>query len=166
MESSDREKHNAIAKEVASSIAAVFRTYKLENSAGAGTSLADLLPQLNYVAEDTTTIVDWNPPGTATADCSMAPLSCYRLHSGAMLFWWQGLPAVEHTFAGTTSLHAVRFYVDPDGKTSGTRSVVFWLYYDGKLRTYGTIEPATLTGSSSNPFNPTALNDPSWFGWD
>jgi hypothetical protein len=81
-----------------------------------------------------------------------------------------------HTFNGTTPNHAVWFYIDPDGKytdggtsTPENGSVIFWLYANGGLRTWGTALSPThyfINGSLVSSYGPTPSYDPTWFSWN
>ena len=67
--------------------------------------------------------------------------------------------------------NAITFYLDPDGEvTDGTvdgpgKSVMFYLYYNGLLRTRGTVEPNTCSSATCLD-EPKPNNDPPWFSWN
>lgn len=153
----------SISKEVATSVLGAYQAYKLQNGASAITQLTDFTPYLNYVSMDTTSSLD-DIPGSGSFTCS-STLLCLKMHNGSML-------EINSTsrFDGTTNLNAMYFYVDPDGKVSGAgkESVVFLLYYDGKLRTWGSAETGTASWYQGSPhtYNPTPANDPAWFNWN
>jgi len=73
-------------------------------------------------------------------------------------------------YGGTAATNALPFRLDPDAKvTDGTtngpgKSINFWIYYDGKIRTYGTIESNTCYEFGC--FNPNTALDPPWFNWN
>ncbi len=61
------------------------------------------------------------------------------------------------------------FYFDPDGKvnTNGEgKSVVLFLYSDGRITSWGTVLPNTLVGDGPSVYLPHLAADPPWFGWD
>jgi hypothetical protein len=108
---------------------------------------------MNYVATDTSTVIDdvqnqnFYTCGTGTA------ANCLRLHSGAMLRYGK---SSTYNFGGTASTNFVWFHIDPDGTSDGStngpgKSVGFDLYYNGRVSSYGVIN-----GTSQ---------DPPWFSW-
>jgi prepilin-type N-terminal cleavage/methylation domain-containing protein len=158
---------NAIAKEAAGTLSTALMQYKFQNTLSSATSCADLTPYLNYVKVDTSTIIDSENGGTSL-DCATAGTACFRLHNGAML--WEGTTNVD--FGGTTTLNAIYFLVDPDGRYSGTtngpgKSLKIYLYTGGRVATWGSINSSTVTHEWGNYYvtNPDATRDPSWFSW-
>jgi hypothetical protein len=124
---------------------------------------------MNYVNTDATSIVD-DQPGSTSFTCGSnggGILRCLKLHSGAILEYNDAA-----NIGGTGSLNAFYFYLDPDGQYSGSttgngKSVVFFLYADGKIRTWGTVEAGTTNDIyGGTTYNPTPAYDPSWFSWN
>jgi prepilin-type N-terminal cleavage/methylation domain-containing protein len=156
---------NAIAKEAAASISAAYQLYKLDNTVTSSFTLANLIPYLNYVKQAPVNLaIDDVESGTFSNCMAVASYPCYQLHNGAMI-----KISTATTFNGTTSLNAVPFFIDPDGRygnstTGPSKSVLFYLYYDGKIRTVGTIQPNTV--NSVGTYSPKPQFDPSWFSWN
>ncbi len=150
----------AITKEIAASISSAYSAYNLDSTPTSTTGPIDLTSYFNYVRLDTSSLID-EREGLTSANCAAANRVCMVLHNGATL-------AVYDTvnFAGTSSLNAVWFLVDPDGSYSGAttgsgKGVKLWLYYNGRLTSQGSIETGTLySGGTSNP-----EPDVSWFEW-
>lgn len=167
LESSQDEKYNSIAKEGASMIAGAYQTYKVNVPASAGMHLAYLTAYINYIATDNTTLIDTEANQSGSLDCANAINLCLKLHNGAILM----MPSngTARSFGGTAYTNAMPFWIDPNGKldnNSGSvgKTVRFHLYYDGKIRTWGTMENNT-TDSSGSYGAPIAVRDPSWFSW-
>lgn len=151
---------NAMAKEAAGTISSAYAAYVHDNGSSTLMTPADLKPYLNYVKVDTTTSIDDRQGGNTFA-CGT---SCLRLHNGAVLMFGTGA-----SFGGTNSTNAVYFYFDPDGTTDGTtngpgKSVIYFLYYNGKLMSYQNIPDGTATSGST--YNHCPGCDPPWFSWD
>ncbi len=158
------QKDNANAKETIATIAAAYQQYKLANPTGASFSLSSLTPYLNYVAVDTSSSVDlWYTQSSIA--CNYASGVCLRLHNGSLLQYW---PA--DNFSGTNTTNAVPFVVDPDGRvTDGTtngpgKSLLVFLYYDGKIRDVGNLEPNTTYNAGVWSSVPSFV--PPWFSWN
>ncbi len=104
--------------------------------------------------------------GLATIGCTTVR-PCLQLHNGAVLQADQDIGY----FGGTATTQAIFFFLDPDGKiTDGTtngpgKSVRIFLYYNGAIRTSGTM----LTGTGNVIHFPGGSPDPSldppWFHW-
>lgn len=157
LDSSDDSRCRAVAKEAIAMVSGAYRTYKMNNTPSASTSFGNLTAYMNYVATDTTTTFDDTGGGPGTQTC--ANWYCLKLHNGALLY------DQNSNFGGTAATNAMVFYIDPDGKVSSKRTVMVYLYYNGRVRTWGTIEPNTDVGGLGT-FNPSAAADPTWFGWD
>ena len=158
---------NAITKEAAGTLSTALMQYKVTNTLSTSTSTADLTPYLNYVAKDSTSIIDSESGGTSL-DCSTAGTACYRLHNGAML--WCGTTNVD--FGGTGTLNAIYFLFDPDGRYGGStsgpsKSLKIYLYTTGRVATWASITSNTVTHEWGSWYttNPDATRDPSWFSW-
>jgi prepilin-type N-terminal cleavage/methylation domain-containing protein len=162
--------YRANAKQAVSALQAAYQAYRYDNTVTAATKAADILPYLkNYVKIENSGDFD-ETPGSWQATCGSVSgdgtLTCYRLHSGAILE-----ATSLNSFNGTATTNAVYFYLDPDGKYSGTtngpgKSVVFFLYTDGKIKSWGNVYPNTTSGSMLGTYNPTPANDPTWWSWD
>jgi prepilin-type N-terminal cleavage/methylation domain-containing protein len=157
-------KYKAIAKEAAGTISDAFQQHRLRNTITATMGIRHLTQYMNYVKVDSTTRIDLYQTATY-GDCSDPTSRCLKLHNGAIMRFSSSVD-----FGGTGSTNAVYFLVDPDGKeTDGTtngpgKAVEFYLYSNGKIRTYGTIDPNTTSSFSSK--NPDSSLDPPWFSWD
>ncbi len=157
-------KYKSMAKEAAGMITEAYSRYRAQNGLNASMASSDLAPYMNYTVIETSGVQFDSYQGGGNKGCN--PLvPCLRLHNGAIL----RLRSDQH-FGGSASTNAIDFYFDPDGKvtddtTNGPgKSVNFFLYYNGQLRTRATIEPNTSTNTVvSNP-DPTA--DPPWFSWN
>lgn len=162
LQSQQDAKFKAMAKEAASTVAQAYDLYKLSSQPTANTRLSDLTPYLNYVQMDTATRID-HKNTLDYADCS-ATSPCLKLHNGAVFMY----PNVR--FDGTATTNALNFMIDPDGIYSGSvngsgKSVEFYLYFNGRLRTRGTTQPNTVS-SGGTVAAPVPSLDPPWFGWD
>jgi prepilin-type N-terminal cleavage/methylation domain-containing protein len=155
--------HNAKAKEAASMIAATYSLYRQNNVISASTSPGDLTSYMNYVKLDTSAQVDWEYGTTGSETCSSVP--CLRLHNGGILYYYGG-----NNFAGTASTNAIFYYFDPDGVSDGTatnsgKSVLFWLYTNGRITSWTNASPNTVSTAVGSPYGPNASADPPWFSW-
>lgn len=125
---------------------------------------AKIIPYLNYMAIDNTSLIDANPNSGTPINCASGG-SCIRLHNGGML-WFGG-----SNFGGTNTTNVITFIFDPDGTyNAGTgmadapgKGIKFGIYYTGRITTRG----ALVTGSqdSGNSYSPSPAADPSWFSW-
>jgi prepilin-type N-terminal cleavage/methylation domain-containing protein len=151
-------RYKSLAKEAAAAITDAFTQYRASGNLSGNTHMVDLEAYLNYVKVETDLLIDTNPGNASpTYDCAAAGVTCLRLHNGAILMH------NTNKFVGTSPLNAIYFFVDPDGTYNGTKSVQFWLYYDGKLRDSSTVEAGTL--SLNNPIGgPSSI--PPWFNWN
>jgi prepilin-type N-terminal cleavage/methylation domain-containing protein len=165
LQSQQDAKFKSIGKETAGTISQALVILKSKGLANANTGMNELMPYINHVRLDTSTIVDWLPTLTSR-DCSDALQVCYLLHNGAILRYPSAGTA---RFNGTGQLNALLVEVDPDGKYSGNttgpgKALQLAIYYDGKIRTRGTIEPNTQVNGGVIQPDPTF--DPDWFSWD
>jgi prepilin-type N-terminal cleavage/methylation domain-containing protein len=161
--------NRAKALEVVSMVSAAYQQYRFTNTVTTNTNIGSLTPYMNYVSLDSSTQIDYHP-GLAAITCGAGNFRCLKLHSGAML----GYAATDRFCSVSNRTGAVYFYVDPDGVYGGggtadgpSKSVVFWLYPDGLIRTYGTLESGTVNGEGGCGFDWVANTafDPSWFYW-
>ena len=155
--SSEDSRYRSVAKESIAMVSGAYNTYKLNRTPSSTTSFGNLTAYMNYIATDTATTIDSNGGGAGTIPCSN--WYCLKLHNGAYIY------DINSNFGGSSATNAMVFYLDPDGRVSSKRSVLVYLYYDGKVRTWASIEPNTDVGALGT-FNPTPSADPTWFGWD
>lgn len=152
-------KNSAIAQEAAGMIAGAFDAYKQTHTVTNSTSTKDLTPYLNYALIQTSGLVDKNQTED-TFDCAAA--TCLKMHNGSVFYLF------DINFAGTSSTNTILFYLDPDGVGQSTtdgpgKSVVFFLYPNGRISTYGSIAPGST--SSWGAHNTCPGCDPPWFHW-
>ena len=67
--------NNAAAKEVAAMLSESFQQYGLSNAVSASTNAQVILPYLNYVSRDTTSVIDSN---LGTWNCAAPWYNCYN----------------------------------------------------------------------------------------
>jgi prepilin-type N-terminal cleavage/methylation domain-containing protein len=159
-------RQNEIVKSVVAQIQAAYANYKLDDIESANTSFANMTPYVNYLSVMTSGAID-NKEGNASGMNCTATLPCLKLHNGAVLRYNAGSSGI---FAGTSSTHALEFFIDPDGVDSGlttgpSKSVNLFLYYDGRIKTRGTLDPGTYASGSSFA-TPNPAFDPPWFSWN
>jgi prepilin-type N-terminal cleavage/methylation domain-containing protein len=159
-------RNNAIAKEAAAMVAEAYQKYKNEHvSVTTGVGIADLTPYMHYVATNTGTMMDDKQTLGFFTCGSTNGSQCLRLHNGALFRYGK---SAFHYFGGASDLNAVWFDIDPDGTYSGTtdtgKAVEFWLYYNGRVTTYGTVSPNTCFRLLCD-INPSPNYDPPWFSW-
>ena len=158
----------AATKEAAAMVAGALQAYQARGSVTTSTGMKDLTPYMNYVKVDTRTTID-AAQGLTTVTCGGSSGSvqfrCLELHSGAKLLY-----TVGETFGGTANTNAIYFYVDPDGRSTGTnKSPVFFIYANGRLTTWGNILNNTqvmyTVDSTYDTYSANPARDPSWFRW-
>ena len=156
-------KFNARAKEAAAMVSGAYQLAQLEGLVTSGTQMQSLTPYMNYVKISTSDTVD----AINTVDyysCSTTVYcQCIKLHNGATLTFFTG-----RSFGGTGTTNAIPFAVDPEEGYSGTtngpgKSELFFLYYNGRISTGGSIANNTCDSSFCNNPNPTY--EASWFSW-
>ena len=156
LQSQQSSKDKSATKEAVAMVSGAFQAYTFNNKITANTWFYDFTPYMNYVADDTQSVLDDDPTGT-TRNCSSFP--CLKLHSGATL---------QHDsdrYGGTSASNALYFMIDPDGKSgSANKSIYFLIYANGKIRTWGTMDDPTVT--MFNTYHPNAADDPPWFSWN
>ncbi|MGE0200361.1 MAG: type II secretion system protein [Candidatus Melainabacteria bacterium] len=158
---SGESQNNAIAKETAATISGAFQAYAVQNAITAATRITDLTPYINYISVVTTDID--SIPGSANRVCT-GTYTCLLLANGAVINYNS-----SSDFNGNNPTNALMFYVDPDGTYSGSttgnsKSVQFFIYYNGRLMTRGTLTPNTVTATSTYA-SPVPSSDPSWLQW-
>lgn len=154
--------NTAKVKEAASAVSAAFQTLQYQNQLSATTQPSNLMPFLNSVTTLTSgETIDARQTGT-TYDCT-ALNPCIKIHSGAII------RLGSKQFTSTNPVNTISFGVDPDGVvTDGTtngpgKTVIFYLYYNGRLATAGTVTPGTLYDGA--PLTADSSLDPPWFQW-
>ena len=158
----------AVTKEAAAMVAGALQAYQVSGSVTTSTEMKDLTPYMNYVRVDTTTTID-SAEGLTTVSCGgsygSVQFRCLELHSGARLLY-----TIGEAFGGTANTNALYFYLDPDGRSTGsTKSVVFFIYANGRLTTWGNVLDNTTVLISSNgmldDYAAEPARDPTWFRW-
>jgi prepilin-type N-terminal cleavage/methylation domain-containing protein len=141
-------RYNAAAKETIATISNAYTIHRNQKGATGWIPLTELTPYINYVSRDTTSIIDQSY-SWGTIDCSTE--SCYKLHNGGMLAFWDG-----DGLDSSDSNYATWLFYDPDATTDGTtngpgKSFCFVLYGNGRVSSY-----TAAFGVQS---------DPPWFSW-
>jgi prepilin-type N-terminal cleavage/methylation domain-containing protein len=160
------QKFNAIAKEDASTLSSAYSIYQLQNGKNPNIGIKDFISYINYVVLTSTGSID-DVNGYGYHDCNITAY-CLKMHNGSIIRY-----DLQSTFGESNTTNAVSFVVDPDGmyggSTSGSsKSVKFYLFYNGMLKTWGDIPSGTIEyfGGSpvSNNADPSTV--PSWFSWN
>jgi prepilin-type N-terminal cleavage/methylation domain-containing protein len=164
LQSQQDTKSTAIAKETIATFSQAYQAYALKQPVNGNTAWGDFLQYVNYVKKDTVSIIDSNP-GQTSLDCSS--WDCYRLHNGAIIASYTGF-----NYSTTDNLTTIYFYLDPDGKYSGSttgpgKSMVIYIYINGKVTSMGALAPGTHDSWGGNyPTGTDATYDPTWFRWN
>jgi type II secretory pathway pseudopilin PulG len=155
--SQQNSRFNAIAKEDLSALAQAYQLLNLNTKVTSSNSAKDLTPYFNYVSYDTSSSLDdvYGYAGTISCDGSNP---CLRLHNGSAIKF------NACTFSGTTpNTNVVEVYIDPDGRvtsggtaTSDGKSVRGYIYYSGRIATWGTI----ANGATSSCLTWSTYQDP------
>ncbi len=158
-------KQTAMAKDAAFMILSAYEQFRAANSVvSTASGPSDLTPYMNYVSVKTTGLVDATP-GNASYDCANPVITCLTLHNGSVLFYNK---STIH-FDSTLSTDAIWFIVDPDGSYSGStadsasKSLLFFLYYNGKLKSWNQCLADTRGWAPGTGYQPNSISDPSWF---
>ncbi len=158
--SSQNGQSNAMGKEAMASLSQMHLVAQLNGTLSSTTTGIDILNSLNYIKTTTTGNLDqYN--GFSSIDCA-ATTPCYFLANGG------AIRAANESFGGTDGLRALRFWFDPDGEYSGSttgasKSLQIFVYYNGRVRTRGTIEPNTVSSTATS--QPSTTADPTWLVW-
>jgi len=160
LQSQQSTQKNAEAKEVASMISGSFQSLKLNQGISSTTSINVLTPYMNYVAVNTTGLIDDAVYGTSL-DCSAGGAYCLNLHDGGVMYIRGWL-----TFGGTAATNALFFTFDPDASYSNSttgdgKAVQFFIYTNGQIESGSGVLPNTLSGGGSY----STQTDPPWFSW-
>lgn len=156
-------KWNASGKEAAATISGAFTAYKLNGSLNAGTLATDLTPYINYASVQTA-LID-HVTGYGSFDCTLAGYACLKMHNGGTL------QASNDYFGSANATNSIQFLFDPDGAYSGGttgpgKSVMFVLYYNGRLTTADLVEGDTLYTKGVALDISTFDTPADWFSWD
>jgi prepilin-type N-terminal cleavage/methylation domain-containing protein len=158
--SNNSSKQTALARDAAHLIMAAYGQYKLTNSPVATTTKAtDLTPYMNYVSLDTVSSID-GMFNEADITCATTRI-CLSLHNGGKLLLYNS------GFNGSSTTNAVMLQFDPDGTANESTtngpgsSLKMVLYYDGTVKSRGTIFSDTVSGSVT--YQPGSSYDPVWF---
>lgn len=155
---SQSSKYNAIAKEAMATLAGAYQQAQLDGIITSATQPQDLIPYINNVKTDTSSVVDERPNFGSSSETCSAGTPCVRLHNGALL--WFDSPS----FSGTTSLNYLTVLIDPDGTYTGNNdSLKIALYYDGRITTRNNQLPGSQ--DSTGTFGPISDGDPAWLNW-
>ncbi len=164
-------KSNAVTKETVAMVSDAFQKYKMTNNLTLLTTLGALTPYMNYVSAETSgvTSFDGNPGSSVSAPCGW-PFGCIHLQNGTTFVY----PLMNHFCTSLTANTAMYFFVDPDGVYSGSgtnadgpgKSVMFWLYPNGKIRDSANTDPNTEWSGCGVTVSITVTNTPSWFSWN
>lgn len=159
---------NSAAKEAIAAVSEAYYNYKLNASVDASTAMPDLTPFLNYTAVVTTSSLSFdNRPLTGSTDCGDNNYVCLKLHNGGILAYQS-----TKNLGGTDTTNAFWFVFDPEGGYSGSttgagKGIQAFIYFNGRIRTKGSIENNTVTGNdASSPRAPDPTHDPEWFSWN
>jgi prepilin-type N-terminal cleavage/methylation domain-containing protein len=149
----------AVTKELIAMVSGAYQQLSLKEGVTANTDFNDLLPYINYIAVDTTSIIDDYHTSTFE-DCSAT--DCLKFANGAIVKY------SPSTFGGTATTNAIYITIDPDGQYSGSttgngKGIRIFLYYNGRITSNAYILPNTC--NSSNCRNPNLNADPPWFTW-
>lgn len=158
----NQSEYNMSANSAAYMVLRAYETLRANGSLSSTTGVKDMTPYMNYVAVDTTSSIDHKPAFAGSVPCN-STYGCLRLHNGGILLY-----GTANTFGGTASTNAVWFHFDPDGRYTNSpdgssKSIQFFLYYNGALRTNVNTRANTVSGGVT--YNPVAGGDPSWFSW-
>ena len=168
----DGTKHKRVIQEVAVIVNAAYIKYQLNNNVTSSFKLEDVVPYMDFVAEDNTSVIDKYRTGTGSRDCSVVNVNCYKMHNGAVFHG-----STNNTFGQPQNDHYVYFLVDPNGVLDTTaaedhvgKAIDMILYYDGRVKTMSACLEGDTTYESGLPQDwcpgDPASDDPSWFSWD
>jgi prepilin-type N-terminal cleavage/methylation domain-containing protein len=156
-------KTNAAAKDAMAMVSGAYQLYVRNSGASSSMTMGDLTQYMNYVALDTSSLLDDHVGSNATYDCST--ITCLRLHGGGTIF----NNGNTKSFGGTATTNAILLYYDPDSIRTGSsadsvgKSVAFFLYYNGGMTSRAQMRPGTCDSSGCHATFTNA--DPSWFSW-
>jgi hypothetical protein len=131
-------------------IGQAIQKHQFSGLLSASTTGADLMPYMNYISIDTSSIID-DVHSNGSISCSSN--SCIKLHNGGMLLFKSG------TFGAPLPTNRLEFVFDPDASYSGAttgegKAVQFELFYTGRIASR-----AELFMAFDSTYNPP------WFSW-
>jgi prepilin-type N-terminal cleavage/methylation domain-containing protein len=162
LSNSQTSQYEVRAKDTIAMITGAYGMYVQKSTLTANTTPGDLTPYMNFIAVDTTSPIDWAQT-QASGNCKSTE-PCLVLHNGGRLVLYKTI-----SFGGTSSTNVILFSFDPDGRvTDGTtngpgKALQLFLYYDGRIGTYGDI-PGLVASSDGNR-GVSATLVPPWFSW-
>lgn len=158
--------YNSEFKETAAMVTNAYKIYQQQHSGTVGMTGMDLTPYMNYVQTSTSSAVVFD--GLVPSDCSyFGPAgggnggSCFILHNSGTL----GVFGTPYTLATSETTSALYFVFDPSTSQSGSAPIGFFVYYSGRITTFGTIDPKTCIGNGFCYANPIPLLEPPWLSW-
>lgn len=157
--------NTSIIKETFALVSGAYTTYKLQNTVTSSTTMGDLTPYMNYVAIDSTSIIDRPVAGTAYS-CANVSVKCLKLHNGAIFYYNIGV-----SMNGTNTTNGLWFEVDPDGVRDATDQsspgAPIWglVSYPGRLYTFGGAPETIYSSDGWRGGVPGQYTDPTWFSW-
>jgi prepilin-type N-terminal cleavage/methylation domain-containing protein len=159
-------KNKAIAKEAAGMISDAYQRLRLQGKRPSQFGIADMTPYFNYIAVTSTATVDIYPTGGAGGIACNGNYACLKLANGAILLYG----ANQKYCSDTMTNNALFLHIDPDGVYKNDQNGLgLWLYTNGKLRTWATIENPTMYNTDNTcgvAEVPDSNRDPSWFSWN
>lgn len=163
---------NAKTKEAMAMFSEAYQRFKQDNNGTvpASTTFSDLLPYINYLEKDTTTVLD-SYPAYIEAFYQCEPLyPCIKLPNG-LIVGYSAKPTYAE-FGDTTSNRYLWMLIDPDSKhtifNTGDgryKALYVMLYYDGTMKTRGTMRPDSTQGTINFLQSSLPGTDPAWFKW-
>jgi prepilin-type N-terminal cleavage/methylation domain-containing protein len=156
--------YNAAAHETAAMISGAYQQYQTAGLASGSTTVGALTPYMNYVSTTNSGSIDVQETSTGSRACNSAGGLCLVLHNGGKLFY------SNDSFGGTATTNGMYIFFDPDGTnadaattTGPGKSLIFFLYYNGKLTSFANL----ISGTTSSAFTWGTCPgcDPSWFHW-
>jgi prepilin-type N-terminal cleavage/methylation domain-containing protein len=153
------DKYSGMANDVSYMIVTAYERYKAAvNSVASNTTPGALTQYMNYVSVDTSGQIDGM--GTEGWKTCSATNPCLNLHNGGKLF----IPnSADGSFGGTNTTNVIFFQFDPEPSDAAytSRSLKIALYYDGYIKTRGTVRSGTRT--SIGGYSSSSNADPAWF---
>lgn len=154
LQNQQNEQYNSAAKEAIGTISQAFWNYKADGRLTANTTVSNLMQYVNYVNYTTVGTVDSTVAAPNSLSCASG---CYRMHGGGTILAGGG------AFTGTSALHCIMFWYDGGGISSPGRSVLFIVYYNGKVTSYKYGDSGSI--NNSGVISAPANYDPDWFHW-
>ncbi|MEM0951106.1 MAG: prepilin-type N-terminal cleavage/methylation domain-containing protein [Cyanobacteria bacterium P01_H01_bin.74] len=153
---------SAQANSVIKSLSFAYLTAKTNGLVDENFRAVDLMPQLNYVNVDTGGVTQME--GYQFTDSELTCSStrpCLTLHDGSRLM------LESYSFNGTANNNAIQVLYDVDATYSGSsvdgpsKTVGFFIYYDGRISTRDNCDNPTCTSAGCS--SPVSDSDPVWF---